>query len=165
MPKEIERKFLVSSDSWREQAISNRPIVQGYLAVNDRCGVRVRIEGYKAHLNIKSAAIDIVRDEYEYEIPVEQAKEMLARLCGNLVEKERHLVFVDEHRWEVDVFSGANAGLVMAEIELSERNEAFRKPDWLGDEVSNDSRYLNSSLSISPYSTWPKDTSTERPAI
>ena len=161
MPKEIERRFLVNSDSWREKAISSRPIVQGYLAVNDRCGVRVRIDGHTAQLNIKSAAVDIVRDEYEYEIPLEHAREILARMCGSPVEKERHLVFVDKHRWEVDVFSGANAGLVLAEIELGARDEAFRKPDWLGEEVSSDSRYLNSSLSVTPYSTWPQDTLAE----
>ena len=137
--------------------MSSRTIVQGYLAVNERCGVRVRIEGHKAQLNIKSATLDIVRDEYEYDIPVEHAREMLTRLCGSPVEKERHLVFVDKHKWEIDVFSRANSGLVLAEIELTEAGETFVEPDWLGAEVSGDARFLNSSLAESPYTKWHKD--------
>lgn len=157
MPREIERKFLVKDSAWRGSVVSSRSIRQGYLAVNDRCGVRVRIDGHTAQINIKSATLDILRDEYEYPIPVEHAREMLSRLCGNLIEKERHLVFVGGHRWEVDVFAANNAGLVLAEIELQDVDETFDRPTWLGEEVSGDPRYLNSYLAENPYVTWAKN--------
>jgi len=154
MPQEIERKFLVSNNDWRNAVVSTRSITQGYLAVNDRCGVRVRIDGHTAQLNIKSAKMDILRDEYEYSIPVEHAREMLSRLCGSPIIKTRHLVFVDKHKWEVDEFSGANAGLIVAEIELKSIDERFTEPDWLGEEVSSDPRYLNAYLAQNPYNSW-----------
>lgn len=154
MPREIERKFLVKDLTWRESVVSVRSIRQGYLAVNDRCGVRVRIEGHTAQINIKSATLDILRDEYEYPVPLEHALEMLSRLCGNVIEKERYLVFDGGRRWEVDVFAADNAGLVLAEIELQNIDEVFERPDWLGEEVSRDPRYLNSYLAENPYTAW-----------
>lgn len=154
MPREIERKFLVKDPAWRNAVVSVRSIRQGYLAVNDRCGVRVRIDGHTAQINIKSATLDILRDEYEYPVPLEHAREMLSRLCGNVIEKERHLVFDGGRRWEVDVFAADNAGLVVAEIELQNVDEVFERPDWLGEEVSADPRYMNSYLAEYPYVTW-----------
>ena len=157
MGQEIERKFLVKDAAWRSAVVSSQRIRQGYLAVNERCGVRVRIDGHSAQLNIKSATLDIVRDEYEYQIPPEDAREMLSRLCGNLIEKERHLVFVGGHKWEVDEFTGDNNGLIIAEVELRNRSERFERPDWLGVEVSGDPRYLNSYLAENPYTSWRPD--------
>ncbi|KAA3634370.1 MAG: CYTH domain-containing protein, partial [Proteobacteria bacterium] len=130
-------------------------MVQGYLAATGRCAVRVRLEGERARLNIKSAGLDIERMEYEYEIPVEDAAEIIDCLCGSeVVRKTRHYVTIGSHTYEVDEFEGENAGLVVAEVELKTRDEAFPKPAWLGEEVSGDPRYLNSNLASRPFSRW-----------
>jgi adenylate cyclase len=117
--------------------------------------VRVRIEGERAVITIKSKSTGATRGEWEYEIPVPDAAELLERLCEQpLVEKVRHRIRYGRHTWEVDEFQGENAGLVVAEIELGSEDEAFEKPDWIGQEVTGDPRYYNSSLIRLPYSKW-----------
>lgn len=151
---EIERKFLVRSDEWRRNAESVR-CIQGYLAVGPPVAVRVRIMGNQATLNIKKSSLDIVRSEFEYSIPMEDAKMLLENHCeGFPIDKTRHKVTFGGLVWEVDEFHGHNQGLVVAEIELERADQAFARPPWLGDEVSLDPRYLNSSLSALPFSQW-----------
>lgn len=149
---EIERKFLVRGEPWR-QAESRLKMRQGYLSSGGRATVRVRVGTEMAWLTIKGPATGISREEYEYTIPRADGEAMLA-LCDVIVEKTRHHVQIGDHCWEVDVFEGANAGLVVAEVELDHEDEVFEHPDWLGDEVSFDRRYRNSSLAKRPYSTW-----------
>ncbi|MDR9436924.1 MAG: CYTH domain-containing protein [Thiohalophilus sp.] len=155
MAIEIERKFLVTSDRWREQADAGQHLAQGYLIGAREASVRVRIEGERANLNIKSATLGIHRQEYEYPIPLADAREMLDTLCEKpVIEKTRYHVEHAGHTWEVDVFEGENAGLVVAEIELASESETFEQPDWLGEEVSADPRYYNVSLVKHPYKAW-----------
>jgi len=136
-------------------ATSAIPMRQGYLNNEKRCSVRVRISGDEAHLNIKGATIGAKRLEFEYPIPLEQASIMLDSLsAGPLIEKVRYLIPQGHLTWEIDVFSGDNAGLVVAEIELSDADEAFDIPTWIGEEVTHDTRYYNTRLSREPYSTW-----------
>ncbi len=155
MGTEIERKFLVRNERWREAADAGTRYRQGYLIGSARASVRVRIEGEVARLNIKSATLGVRRSEYEYPIPVADAEELLETLCEQpLVEKTRYHVAVGAHRWEVDVFAGDNAGLVVAELELADESEAFEHPPWLGEEVSHDPRYYNVMLARHPYREW-----------
>jgi adenylate cyclase len=151
---EIERKFLLASEAWRGLG---RPTLmrQGYLCADPVRTVRVRIEGERAVITVKSKSVGASRGEWEYEIPVPDAAELLERLCEQpLVEKVRHRIEHAGHVWEVDEFLGENAGLVVAEIELGAEAEAFEKPDWIGREVTGDQRYYNSSLIRQPYSKW-----------
>ena len=155
MATEIERKFLVRNRDWYRQADAGTPFLQGYLNEDGRSSVRVRIEGERANLNIKSASAGIHRQEFEYPIPLEDAHAMLAGLCvGGLIEKTRYRVRHGGHLWEVDLFAGDNAGLVVAEIELQHETEAFERPDWLGEEVSDDARYYNHFLARRPWKDW-----------
>lgn len=155
MAIEIERKFLVSNDSWRKQAHRHSKMRQGYLNDTKQSSVRVRVAGDKAYLNIKSATLGIYRKEYEYSIPVEDANEILTDLAQKpLIEKIRYYVKFADHIWEVDVFEGDNAGLVVAEVELSDEGEAFERPPWAGEEVSGDPRYYNVCLAKHPYKHW-----------
>ena len=155
MPTEIEKKFLVQNDSWRAHVIRYSHFKQGYMSSNVSCSIRVRIEAKNAWLNIKSATLGITRKEYDYEIPVDEAEEMLASLCDKpLIEKTRYFVEHDKHTWEIDVFSGENEGLVVAEVELESTDEAIKLPDWVGTEVSDDPRYYNVCLIKNPYSAW-----------
>lgn len=155
MASEIERKFLLSSDDWREQVSGSQRLVQGYVARGDRSAVRVRIKGDKAELNIKHALDGIHRLEYEYEVPLADAREMLEKVALRpLIDKTRYHVRHGSHLWEIDEFYGENAGLIVAEIELASADEPFERPDWLGKEVSDDHRYYNSNLSKLPYSQW-----------
>ncbi len=155
MAVEIERKFLVTGDAWREHAGPGIRYRQAYMTQpGDRASVRVRTGNGGAWLNIKSATLDITRLEYEYPIPVEDAEEMIDSLCGASVDKVRYKVPVAGHVWEIDVFEGDNAGLVVAEIELHSADEDFVKPDWIGEEVSHDPRYYNVSLVSHPYKDW-----------
>lgn len=151
---EIERKFLVCDDSWRSQVMRSASYRQGYLGDDTAVSVRVRICGDRANLNLKSATLDLRRVEFEYPIPLEDASVLLGYATGSVVEKTRHFVEFARHTWEIDVFSGANSGLVVAEIELSDENEAFDKPPWLGREVSDDPRYYNVCLARHPYREW-----------
>ncbi len=154
MGTEIERKFLVHGGAWRAGA-EGQPCRQGYLCVGPPVAVRVRIMNGRAMLNAKKATLDLTRDEFEYPIPLDDAEAILAGLCmGWPIEKTRYKVRFEGHLWEVDEFLGANEGLVVAEIELASESEAFVPPPWLGEEVSADPRYLNSSLALYPYSQW-----------
>lgn len=155
MAIEIERKFLLQNDNWREQGGQGIPYRQGYLAGGKFSSVRARIEGDQANLNIKSGNLTIRRTEYEYPIPLKDAQEILDNLCpGGVIEKTRYRVPHAGHIWEIDVFAGNNQGLVVAEIELQHEDEDFERPDWLGEEVSDDPRYYNVNLIASPYKDW-----------
>ena len=155
MPSEIERKFLVVGDDWRSAVSSSTRIVQGYLASTPEVTVRVRVRGERAYLTIKGRSSGISRSEYEFDIPVADAEAMLTDLAqGPVIEKTRHLLEVDGHTWELDVFAGANEGLVMAEIELGSADEQFTVPSWAGRDVSDDARYYNVNLARTPYSHW-----------
>ena len=156
MALEIERKFLVTSDAWR--TVGGVTTRQGYLSRVPGRTVRVRVAGDAAWLTIKGITTGAARAEFEYEIPLDDARALL-RLCdGPLIEKTRHVVPFRGFDWEVDEFHGANAGLVVAEIELESPEEAFERPAWLGAEVTDDHRYFNASLVEHPYSTWPERT-------
>ena len=152
MPLEIERKFLVKGDEWKTD--NGMHIVQGYLNNDRERTVRVRISGAKAFLTIKGVSTGATRAEFEYEIPVVDAEQLL-RLCeGPLIEKTRHEVAFAGMTWEVDEFQGANEGLVVAEIELETAGQTFVQPPWVGPEVTADARHFNSSLAVRPYKSW-----------
>lgn len=158
MATEIERKFLVTSDVWREAADNGTRFRQGYLIGAEKASVRVRIEGDKANLNIKSATLGVRRQEFEYEIPLAEAEEMLDTLCEQpQIEKVRYHVPVGAHTWEVDVFAGDNEGLIVAEVELADEEESFERPVWIGKEVSDDTRYYNVCLTRHPYKDWDNE--------
>jgi adenylate cyclase len=158
MPIEIERKFLVDSDAWRAQAMRRELYRQGYLGGSEACSMRVRVGGEHAWLNIKGRARGPSRLEYEYPIPLREANEILDALCSaGHVEKLRHFVPYAGHEWEVDEFLGANAGLVLAELELDDEDTEFVRPPWLGPEVTDDLRYYNSHLALHPWNTWVRD--------
>ena len=153
MAKEIERKFLVSGE-FRQDSPESYRIMQGYICSDPDRTVRVRVRGDKGFLTIKghSSEDGLSRYEWEKEIPASEAVELMA-LCGSgVIDKTRYLVPFGRHTYEVDVFHGANEGLVLAEIELAEEQETFEKPSWLGEEVTGDPRYYNSMLSLHPFS-------------
>ncbi|MEL1264876.1 CYTH domain-containing protein [Pseudoxanthomonas putridarboris] len=161
MPLEIERKFLVTGDDWRASAHEVVPMAQGY--INDmgamdrgeqKASVRVRIQGDTAFLNLKSRELGHTRQEFDYPIPVADARALLALCVGGVVDKRRHYVRHQGHLWEVDEFLGDNAGLVVAEIELESADEAFVKPAWAGKQVTDAVRYYNLALASRPYAQW-----------
>lgn len=153
MGVEIERKFLVDGEGWRDAgpSVSMR---QGYLGGGAEATVRVRIAGAEAFLTVKGRSRGMTRAEYEYPIPVADAEELLGLCHGGIVEKVRTRVTAPDVTWEIDEFSGANAGLVTAECELTREDQEFDRPDWLGDEVTGDHRYANSSLARHPFRDW-----------
>ena len=152
--EEIERKFLVSGEAWRETA-EGTWYRQGFLSTEPERTVRVRVAGPRGSITVKGKSVGARRAEFEYEIPVADAERMLDTLCQRpLIEKVRYTLAVGPHTWEIDVFEGSNAGLLVAEIELSSEDEAFEKPEWVGDEVTDDPRYFNSNLVANPYGTW-----------
>lgn len=163
MPIEIERKFLIRGD-FRPFVSHSERICQGYLCASPERTVRVRIKGDKGYLTIKgkSNLKGLARYEWEKEVPVNEAEELLTLCHPGVIEKVRHLVevvsecdgFETSHVFEIDVFEGANQGLVLAEVELRSEDEAFPRPEWLGEEVTGDKRYYNSWLSSHPYTTW-----------
>lgn len=154
MATEIERKFLVIGTAWRDPA-AGTVIRQGYLSTVKERSVRVRVVGEKGFLTVKGLSVGAARAEFEYEIPAAEAGEMLDGLCERpLIEKTRYVVPFAGHSWEIDEFAGVNAGLVVAEIELADEDEAFKRPPWLGDEVTEDARYFNVNLIAHPYETW-----------
>lgn len=155
MGYEIERKFLVNGD-YKSDSYKNFRIRQGYLSLSGISVVRVRIKGEKAFVTIKSALENgkIKRNEWEYEIPVREAEEMLLLCEDAIIEKTRYLIRVGNHVFEVDDFEGGNDGLEIAEIELESEDESFEKPGWLGPEVTGNVRYYNSFLSIHPFREW-----------
>ncbi|MFD2367980.1 CYTH domain-containing protein [Pseudoduganella sp. GCM10020061] len=154
MGVEIERKFLLAGEGWRGQGDSVL-LRQGYLCSDPSRVVRVRVEGSQGTLTIKGKSTGATRGEWEYPIPLDEANELLDRLCEQpLIEKYRHRIAHAGHIWEVDEFLGANAGLVVAEIELRTEDEAFERPVWIGAEVTHDARYFNSNLMRHPYTRW-----------
>jgi adenylate cyclase len=156
MGLEIERKFLIKDSSWKEEAQEGISISQGYLNSTAERTVRVRIHGDLGVLTIKGKNQNLTRKEFEYEIPLEEALELL-NLCEKpLIEKTRHLLSVNHKTWEIDVFKGENLGLIVAEIELESEEESFDIPSWLGEDVSSESRYYNASLIKNPYVNWRK---------
>jgi adenylate cyclase len=155
MAQEIEHKFLVRDTRWRKDVYRSVPMRQGYLVSDKSRSVRIRIAGDTAHLNIKSGTLGVSRSEFEYEIPLADAQELLDKLCRKpLLEKIRHFLHYGNHTWEIDEFQGDNAGLIVAEVELVSLGEAFERPPWLGEEVSHDLRYYNSQLAEHPYKDW-----------
>ncbi|WP_462328317.1 CYTH domain-containing protein [Thiohalocapsa halophila] len=155
MPTEIERKFLVHGDSWRDAVESETRIMQGYLANNQNATVRVRVAGEQAWLTIKGMMRGPSRSEYEYAIPSEDAVTMLDELAVSApIDKVRYRVRWGAHVWDLDVFAGENQGLVMAEVELASEDEPFEMPDWAGREVTGDGRYYNVNLARHPYRHW-----------
>lgn len=156
MGQEIERKFLVCSMGWKVGAVGI-PYRQGYLCRQEARTVRVRIAGDEAYLTIKGQALGIARLEYEYPIPLAEASELLDRLCLKpLIEKTRYRIEYRGRVWEVDEFSGENQGLVVAEVELESPDQPLELPDWVGEEVTHDPRYLNANLVEHPFSRWGK---------
>lgn len=154
MGQEIEKKFLISNDNWRNLG-KGKEYCQGYLNSEKGRTVRIRTIGENGILTIKGPSVDGAKLEYEYEIPYLDALEMLEKLCHKpLIKKTRYKI---EHKgfiWEVDEFMGENDGLLFAEIELEDLNQVFEKPDWIGKEVTSDSRYYNANLVNNPYSNW-----------
>ncbi len=156
MATEIERKFLVTGDAWREEADSGTAMSQGYLCVHEARTVRVRLTAGAAKLTIKGTSKGISRSEYEFDIPRRDAREMLDELCMDTpIAKTRYRVEYGGQVWEVDVFEGANAGLVLAEVELGRVDQSVELPSWVGPEVSGDERYFNAYLSRHPFKSWP----------
>ncbi len=151
---EIERKFLVADEGWRQAATRQTRFSQGYLSRDPARTVRVRIAGDAAFLTIKGATTGATRAEFEYDVPVADAQQLLAMCDGPVVEKVRHLCGHAGMTWEVDEFLGANTGLVVAEIELQSEDQAFERPAWLGEEVTGDARYVNANLAVRPFSSW-----------
>jgi len=153
MGKEIERKFLIKNEAWR--SVEGTKYRQGYLnSVKERT-VRVRTIDDKGFLTVKGITVGTTRLEYEYEVPVSDADEMLSELCEKpLIEKKRYKIPFRGFIFEVDEFFGENEGLIVAEVELESEDQVFDKPDWLGEEVSGDPRYFNSSLIKHPFSKW-----------
>jgi len=154
MPQEIERKYLVIGDDWRSLA-EGSIYRQGYIPTQDKVTVRVRIIGEKAYLTIKGPTVQYSRLEFEYPIPIQDAQEMLETLCQRpFIEKIRYKIEFSGLIWEIDEFEGANKGLILAEVELSDENQEIELPTWIGEEVSHDSRYYNSNLVKHPFSEW-----------
>ena len=156
MPLEIERKFLLKNDSWRKLTDAGIRYRQGYLtAIGSPSSVRLRLSGDAAWINIKSVTLGMTRSEFEYSIPYADAQEMLDGLCARpKLSKTRFKISVGKHVWEIDVFEAENVGLILAEIELERENETFLKPDWVGNEVTQDPRYYNVNLVLNPYCLW-----------
>ena len=155
MAVEIERKFLVKNEQWRESVIAETRLRQGYLTTGEGSTVRVRIDGERAYLTVKGATVGIRRFEFEYEIPLPDAELLLEQVALKpQVEKIRYQVRCGKHIWDLDLFLGENHGLVLAEIELEAENETFELPGWAGEEVSDDPRYHNSNLVTHPFREW-----------
>lgn len=151
MGQEIERKFLVSGDGWRSEPGKETEIVQGYIAIGDKAQVRVRIlNGTSAVITIKDRKQELVRQEFEYPIPLSDARAMLALHTGNLIEKTRRRIQRDGIFWEIDCFRGELDGLILAEVELDVPEKTISLPDWLGREVTGDPNYYNVMLALGP---------------
>jgi CYTH domain-containing protein len=153
MGMEIERRFLVNGEAWRQQGEA-LAYVQGYLSVDPERTVRVRIVDQQAWLTLKARVSDASRHEFEYEIPKTEAQTILDVMCSQAISKNRTRVAFAGNIWEVDEFFGANTGLVLAEIELPSENAPFEMPEWLGKEVTADGRFTNAYLADHPYPTW-----------
>ena len=156
MAKEIERKFLVIGNKWRELA-NGTHYRQGYLNSIKERTVRIRTINDKAYLTVKGPTVGVTRMEFEYEIPYNDCVEMLDNLAEKpIIEKTRYKIKADDLVWEIDEFFGVNEGLIVAEVELQSEEQKFEKPEWIGEEISGDPRYFNSNLVNNPYTTWKK---------
>jgi len=156
MALEIERKFLVKNSDYKRSTFSSFEIKQGYISTNKKSTVRIRITDKKGFITIKgkSNASGLSRFEWEKEIPKDEAETLFLLCEKGKIEKVRHLVKIDKHTFEVDEFLGENKGLVIAEIELTHEKEKFKKPNWLGKEVTGKVEYYNSNLSTKPFKSW-----------
>ena len=169
MAKEIERKFLLKNDEWRgyvssinfnisDGARNHHKISQGYILNETEKSVRIRLDGSCGYLTIKNKGNGISRDEFEYKITVSDANELINNFCSiDKIEKRRYNVFYHNQNFEIDEFFGLNSGLVVAELELNSEDQEIIKPSWLGEEVTNDERYINARLLKEPYSSWTNE--------
>ncbi len=157
MAKEIERKFLLQNNDWKTEADEGLVLKQGYLNTDPNRTVRVRLAGKKGILTIKSKNIGITRNEFEYEIPYPDTLELLKLCKPPLIEKTRYKVNHHDLIWEIDIFSGENEGLAIAEVELTDEHQSISPPPWLGKEVSSDQRYYNSNLVLHPFRNWERE--------
>ncbi|ULJ60536.1 CYTH domain-containing protein [Wielerella bovis] len=151
---EIERRFLLKTDTWREHASAPKTLQQGYLSVEKERTIRVRIVGEQAWLTLKGYISDATRSEFEYEIPLADAQMMMDTLCPFKIQKNRYLVEYSGYTFEIDEFFGDNAPLILAELELPSEDTDYPRPDWLGEEITADGRFTNAYISQHPYSTW-----------
>lgn len=155
MSIEIEHKFLLRNDLWRNEISHSCHYQQGYLSSNSNSSIRIRTTDNQAWLNIKSATIGNQRHEYEYPIPIQDAQEIMHNLCNKpVINKTRYFINRHPHIWEIDEFYDENEGLIVAEIELASPDEIFEHPLWLGNEVTHDLRYYNNNLIKNPFKTW-----------
>jgi adenylate cyclase len=156
MKQEIERKFLLSNTSWKGLADDGSKITQGFLSSNPERVIRIRIINNAGILTVKGKLKGITRKEFEYDIPLDEAKQLLELCEKPIIQKTRFKIYLDDLLWEIDVFEGVNAGLVIAEVELKSETVNFEIPDWIGKEVSDDMRYYNVNLMMNPFSEWNK---------
>ena len=155
MPKEIERKYLLADNSWKNFAVGSAAFRQGYIAKSNDCLVRIRISDKEAWITIKGKQVSFTRSEFEYEIPISDAEELLKEFSSeNQIVKTRFFLVYQEIKWIVDVFEGENSGLIIAEIELESEISDFALPPWIGEDVTTDFRYTNSNLAEHPYNEW-----------
>jgi len=155
MPVETEHKYLINHELW-QQIIPNKSvqIKQAYLLTEPNKTIRIRTAGNAGFITIKGKTIGASRPEFEYEIPIEEANQLIESFCSELIEKTRYYVVHENKTWEVDVFEGMNVGLIVAEIELDDEDEEYKKPNWVTQNVTDDRRYANSNLSLKPFTTW-----------
>ena len=155
MPIETEHKYLINHELW-QQIIPNKSvqIKQAYLLTDPNKTIRIRTAGNAGFITIKGKTIGASRPEFEYEIPIEEANQLIESFCSELIEKTRYYVVHENKTWEVDVFEGMNTGLIIAEIELVDEHEEYTKPNWVTQNVTDDRRYANSNLSLKPFTTW-----------
>jgi adenylate cyclase len=155
MATEIEHKYLVNTDIWKniipDKSVEIR---QAYLQTDPEKTIRIRTKGKSGFITIKGKTVGASRLEFEYEIPIADANELINKFCSNLIEKTRHIVIHDNKTWEVDEFKGLNEGLIVAEIELTSEDEKYLIPNWVDKNVTDDLRYANSNLTIKPFKTW-----------
>jgi len=152
--QEIERKFLLKNNKWKSLATERYVIKQGYLNTDKDRTVRVRVKGSKGFLTIKSKNVGMVRNEFEYEIPVQDAEQLILLCEEPIIDKTRYIIPKKDHVWEVDIFRGDNEGLAIAEVELMSVDHKVPIPRWIGEEVTGDPRYYNSSLVKTPFRDW-----------
>jgi adenylate cyclase len=165
MAVEIERKFLVTSEAWRADVVGRKLLRQAYLAREGKSSIRVRmVDDASASITIKSRGARVSRLEFEYPIPADEARTLLELREGYLLSKVRHLVRHGDLTWEIDVFTGDNAGLIIAEVELDHERQDFVLPPWVGREITHEERYYNSNLAIRPYRLFAADGTTEHRA-
>ena len=153
---EIERKYLVKNGSWKENIVQSEPIIQGYLASASGNGitVRIRVTGQHGYMTFKGPRVGISRTEYEYQVPINDAKSILLESQAPTIKKVRHIVIHDGDKWEIDVFKGNNKGLTVAEIELESEDQSFKTPAWIKREITGQPEYRNSRLAHNPFTTW-----------